>query len=140
MDWTEIPLRDNGHVDTEPGSTPALTVVEAIESGFGALVVWCAGPDHALRAPAADASQRQVTLQLTGPDGRQQRTLRPFTDADQTAIDDDINCYLTAAGVQPRPPGFRWFIRLPRHTSGPEVRQAIETVLPRVLAAHSTDQ
>jgi len=160
VSWTEIPLQEDQQVGAELSSTAESTVIEAPENGFGAMVVWCAGPELAFRLRGTDASQR-VTVICTYSDGRQRRTSRPFTDADQAVVEEDINEYLKAAGIPPRPPGFRWFIRVPgaNHEGGgfwrrlnagldreapaapdpAENRRAIEAVLPTILASPRLD-
>ncbi len=104
-----------------------------------------------------------MTFEVTTADGGQERGFRPFTSADQAAVDDDIDAYLEDAGLPARPRGFSWYLRTPPHirpsarfwgrlngalaVEAPtaryptEVRQAVEVVLPRILhhpAATST--
>jgi len=161
VNWNEIPVQENLHVGADSAQGAGRRAVEATDNGIGALAVWYAGPAHAFRLRGIDASRR-VTVVCTFADGRQQRTSQPYTEADQAEIDEDINAYLEEAGIAPRPPGFRWFIRVPAAIKDAdsfyrcvcsemyreipmacypaEHRRAVETVLPRILASPRLDQ
>ena len=47
--------------------------------------------------------------------GRRTRTALLLTEADLSFIDDDIDVYLAAAEIPPRPRGYDWYIRRPIH-------------------------
>ncbi len=84
----------------------------ATENGWGALVVWSAGPRNVVRVPAPP--RNRGTVVVTGfSDGAQTRERALLTDADLASIDDDIDAYLADAGLPPRPRGFDWYLRPP---------------------------
>lgn len=86
--------------------------IPATENGWGALVVWAAGPLNVVRVAAAPRNRETVVV--TGySDGREVRKASRLTDADLESIDDDIDSYLAEAGLPPRPRGFDWYLRPP---------------------------
>lgn len=84
----------------------------ATENGWGALVVWAAGPGNFLRVPKAKGD-RFGSIVHRLPDGGEQREPSLLTEADLSSIDDDIDFYLADADLPPRPRGFDWYIRPP---------------------------
>lgn len=94
-------------------SAPPEGWIQATENGWGALVVWAAGPLHVLRVPAAPRNRETVVV-TSYSDGRETREPSRLTDADLESIDDDIDSYLAEAGLPPRPRGFDWYL----HPSG----------------------
>jgi hypothetical protein len=84
----------------------------ATENGWGALVLWAAGPGNFVRVPKAMGDRFGKILHRLPNDGDQSE---PFllTDADLSAIDDDIDNYLAEADLPARPRGFDWYIRPP---------------------------
>lgn len=86
--------------------------IPATENGWGALVVWAAGPPNVVRVPAAPRDRETVVV-TRDSDGRQTREPSRLTDADLESIDDDIDSYLAEAGLPPRPRGFDWYLRPP---------------------------
>lgn len=84
----------------------------ATENGWGALVLWAAGPGNFARVrPASRDRFGSIVRRLPG--GGEQRQPFMLTEADLSSIDDDIDVYLAEAGIPPRPRGFDWFIRRP---------------------------
>ncbi|MCB5275770.1 hypothetical protein BJG92_03323 [Arthrobacter sp. SO5] len=84
----------------------------ATESGWGALVVWVAGPGNFVRVPIAD-HERHGNVVYRRADGSERSQSFLLTKADLQSIDDDIETYLAAAELPPRPRGYDWFIRRP---------------------------
>lgn len=95
-----------------PAGRPDEGWAELDENGWGALIGWAAGPENLRRGPADD-SNRTVTVTRTGKDGSVTESAEAFTAGDRRTVDDDTNSYLADAGVEKRPGGFRWFVRLP---------------------------
>jgi hypothetical protein len=84
----------------------------ATENGWGALVLWAAGPGNFARVrPAAGDRFGSIVRRLPG--GGEQRQPFMLTEADMSSIDDDIDVYLAEADIPPRPRGFDWYIRRP---------------------------
>lgn len=95
----------------EPAGAPAGWIL-ATENGWGALAVWASGPGNFVRVPIADR-ERHGTVVHSRADGSERRELFVLTKADLASIDDDIDTYLAAAELPPRPRGYDWFIRRP---------------------------
>ncbi|MBN3498842.1 hypothetical protein JYA52_15160 [Arthrobacter pascens] len=89
--------------------------IPATENGWGALVVWAAGPGNVVRVPAAPRDRHTVVV-THYPDGSEHREPSMLSDAELESIDDDIDAYLDDAGLPPRPRGYDWFIRRPQNT------------------------
>lgn len=62
-----------------------------------------------------------------GWDGHITESAETFTARDRQLVDTDANSYLADAGVEQRPGGFRWFVRLPGHFSTAEEMRAAVT-------------
>jgi uncharacterized protein DUF5956 len=93
--------------------------IPATDNGWGALVVWAAGPGNFVRVPAAPRDRHTVVV-THYPDGTEHRSPSLLTDAELESIDDDIDAYLADAGLPPRPRGYDWFIRRPPNTGSAE--------------------
>jgi hypothetical protein len=89
---------------------------ELDENGWGALIGWAAGPENLRRGPVDD-STRTVTVTRTDKDGSVTESAESFTAEDRRIVDEGANSYLADAGVEKRPGGFRWFVRLPAQFS-----------------------
>lgn len=89
---------------------------ELDENGWGALIGWAAGPENLRRWPADD-STRTVTVTRAGRDGSVMESVESFTAEDRRVVDEEANSYLADAGVEKRPGGFRWLVRLPAQFS-----------------------
>lgn len=84
----------------------------ATENGWGALVLWAAGPGNFARVrPKAHDRFGSISRQLPG--GAEEPQPFRLTEADLSAIDDDIDAYLIEADIPPRPRGFDWYLRRP---------------------------
>ncbi|MBT2535634.1 DUF5956 family protein [Arthrobacter sp. ISL-69] len=107
-------MNNDPWASAELGEAPAGWIL-ATENGWGALVVWAAGQGNFVRVRAA-AGDRLGTVVHRFQTGSAQ--LEPFvlTEADLESIDDDIDSYLAAAELPPRPRGYDWFIRRPPNT------------------------
>lgn len=85
---------------------------ELEENGWGTLLAWAARPENTGRFPATDEG-RTVRVEcerggvIAGP------WLEAFTPEDRDGIEQDINFFITDAGVPARPRGFTWFLRVP---------------------------
>jgi hypothetical protein len=90
-------------------SEPPQDWIVATENGWGALVLWAAGPGNFVRVRTA--AHDRIVLRLPGS-GEQGKPFR-LTQGDLSSIDDDIDAYLAEAGILPRLRGFDWFIRRP---------------------------
>ena len=104
-------------MNKDPWACPELTAAPAgwiltTENGWGALVVWAAGPGNFVRVPIAD-HERHGTVVYRWADGSERSEPFLLTKADLQSIDDDIDTYLAAAELPPRPRGHDWFIRRP---------------------------
>ena len=82
------------------------------ENGWGALILWAAGPGNFARVRPAARDRFGSIVRRSAGSGEQGQ---PFllTEADLSSIDDDIDVYLAAADIPPRPRGFDWYIRRP---------------------------
>ncbi|MGN7250176.1 MULTISPECIES: DUF5956 family protein [unclassified Arthrobacter] len=99
--------------ESVPEGLPAQGWGELDENGWGALIGWAAGPENLRRGPRQDDSARTVAVARTGTDGSVVESVEAFTAEDRRIVEEEANAYLTDAGVEQRPPGFRWFVRLP---------------------------
>lgn len=132
--WAEVPELAAAALSTEVSETvPARVaghdVVELPESGWGALLGWAAGPTRLYRV--RDDPTRHTTVTTCHRAGTTTVTTAPRTVNDQHGIDRDIDDYLTAAGAAPRPPGYRWFVRLPAdHADGDAFFAAVDAATP----------
>jgi Family of unknown function (DUF5956) len=81
------------------------------ENGWEALVLAVAGPGHGVRYPKRSV-QKEISVVTTVADSRTVKKV-PFTNQDQEMIDDFLDEYLVAAGFEPRPRGYDWYLRLP---------------------------
>lgn len=96
---------------TELSEAPKDWIV-ATENGWGALVLWAAGPGNFVKVrTAAHDRSGLIVRRLQG--GGEQRMPFSLTKADLSSIDDDIDVYLAGADILPRPRGYDWFIRRP---------------------------
>ena len=86
--------------------------IRATENGWGALVLWAAGHANFARVRSA-ARDRYGLVVRRRPEGEEQRQPFLLTEGDLSSIDDDIDVYLAAADIPPRPRGFDWYIRRP---------------------------
>ena len=104
-------------MDSDPWASTELAEaptgwIRATENGWGALVVWAAGPANFVRVPAVTGDRYGMTVHRDRNGGeRQERFV--LSNADLESIDDDIDSYLADAGLPPRPRGYDWFIRRP---------------------------
>ena len=99
--------------DSVPEGLPARGWAELDENGWGALIGWAAGPENLRRGPRQDDSARTVAVTRTDRDGNVVKSVEAFTAEDRHIVEEEANAYLAEAGVEQRPPGFRWFVRLP---------------------------
>lgn len=104
-------MADDAWECTELSEAPQDWIV-ATENGWGALVLWAAGPGNFVKVRTA-AHDRSGSIVLRLPGGGEQGTTFTLTEANLSSIDDDIDAYLAEAGILPRPRGFDWFIRRP---------------------------
>ena len=112
--WDDVAVVEHPPTDLTDSAT------EAPETGYGALVVWCAGPAHTVRVPQRDLAAHHVVIETSDAAGAITRNERPRNQADQDEIDADLNDYLSDAGIAPRPAGYRWFITVPPTIDPPE--------------------
>lgn len=99
--------------ESVPEGGPGECWAELDENGCGALIGWAAGPENLRRGPAVDDSARTVTVTRTDRDGTVTECIEAFTAHDRQIVDEETNSFLADAGVEKRPGGFRWFVRLP---------------------------
>jgi hypothetical protein len=85
--------------------------VELSENGWGGVITEVAEP-HRLRRVPIEITDFTTTVTYER-EGRKWSESMPRTAAEQQSIDDDIDEYLSAAGLPPRVRGFRWFIEVP---------------------------
>ncbi|WP_371818140.1 DUF5956 family protein [Pseudarthrobacter sp. C4D7] len=81
------------------------------ENGWEALVLAVAGPGHGARS-SKHSVQKEIPVVTTTAGSTTVKNV-PFTDQDQEIIDDFLDEYLVAAGFEPRPRGYDWYLRLP---------------------------
>jgi hypothetical protein len=91
--------------------------IEATENGWGAVAAWFAGVENLVRQPRSYEG-RTIQVTCVDRDGTERKSSEPFTAADIESIDNDIDSYLTDAGVPLQPHGFTWFIRSPSEIHG----------------------
>lgn len=108
--WDDFPL-----VEAEPALEGGETV-ELMETGYGALVAWEAGPRHVRRVPKrGPAATVQITQETAaGPPVTWEEELSPD---DLASIRADLNDCLAAAGIPPQPDGYHWLLELPPATA-----------------------
>ena len=82
------------------------------ENGWEALLLAVAGPGRGVRNPKRSVP-KEVSVVTTTAGSTTIKSV-PFTDQDQEIIDDFLDDYLVAAGFEPRPRGFDWYLRLPK--------------------------
>lgn len=124
------PWNDVTRLTSEPGPGAAAAdggLVELPEAGWGALVGWFAGPARLVRRP--DRIDRHTTVVTIVDSSGERRITRPRTDAEQDEIDADIDGYLRDAGIPARPPGYRWFLRLPAGLDEDQFWDGLNTAL-----------
>ena len=86
--------------------------IRATENGWGALILWAAGPGNFARVrPAACDRSGSIVHRLPGGEERRQPFL--LSEADLSSVAEDIDAYLAEADIPPRPRGFDWYIRRP---------------------------
>jgi hypothetical protein len=113
----ELPV--DTRVDAIPGATPSTSTVtvggevyqQVPETGFTMLIAWHACPAHLVRL--LDLADHLVTV-TTVHDGGTSHHRQPRGQTDQDAVDEDIEEYLTDAGIPAPPRGYRWYQRAPR--------------------------
>jgi hypothetical protein len=103
--------------ESVPEGLPAKGWGELDENGWGALIGWAAGPENLRRGPLQDDSARTVAVTRTDKDGNVVESVEAFTTEDRHIVEEEANAYLAEAGAEQRPPGFRWFVRLPAQFS-----------------------
>lgn len=109
-----------------PEGGPGEGWAELDESGWGALIGWAAGAENLRKGRAVDDSVRTVTVTRTDKDGTVTESTEAFTACDRGIVEEEANSYLADAGLEKRPGGFRWFVRLPsQFSSWEELRSAI---------------
>lgn len=81
------------------------------DSGWYMTVCWYAGPDHAVRVRDEPGWHTVRTRVTRG--GSVSSHSAPRTEADQDIIEDDVDSFLTEAGIPPRPRGYAWFLAPP---------------------------
>ena len=86
--------------------------VEAPENGWGTLAAWSAGTANC-RRQLRDYRSRTVQVTCVAADGTVEERTEPLSGDDIEGINDDMESYLTDAGVPLPPRRFTWFIRLP---------------------------
>ena len=94
-------------MNEDPWASPELAEapadwIPATENGWGALVVWAAGPGNFARVPIAE-HERHGTVVYRRADGSERSEPFLLTKADLQSIDDEIDTYLAAAELPPRP-------------------------------------
>lgn len=102
----------NGPWDCSEHSESPQGWILSPENGWGALVVWAAGPGNFVRVRRATHDRYGSAFRRL-PDGSERSEPFLLTGADLASIADDIDSYLDDAGLPPRPRGFDWFIRPP---------------------------
>jgi hypothetical protein len=102
--------------ESVPEGLPAKGWGELDENGWGALIGWAAGPENLRRGPRQDDSARTVAVTRTDKDGNVVGSVEAFTAEDRRIVEEEVNAYLADAGVEQRPPGFRWLSGSP-HSS-----------------------
>ncbi|MHA7275656.1 DUF5956 family protein [Arthrobacter sp. Hz1] len=85
--------------------------IEATNNGWGALVLWVSEPRNLIRQPG-QSDQGQVVQTVTA-NGVTTTHEIPLTVKDFQESDEDVDTYLSEAGIPPRPRGFIWYIHLP---------------------------
>jgi hypothetical protein len=82
------------------------------ENGSELSVAFFAGEGRLGRAP--DNDDRRYTVTVTeNEDGTTTRRVDPFTEDDRREVEALLNDDLAERGIPPRPPGFRWFLKVP---------------------------
>lgn len=109
--WKMVHMENSWWECAEVSEAPQDWIL-ATENGWGALVLWAAGPANFVRVPKAKGDRFGKILHRL-PDGRDQSESFLLTDADLSSIDDDIDIYLADVNLPPRPRGFDWYIRPP---------------------------
>ncbi|GIJ28302.1 hypothetical protein Vqi01_34640 [Micromonospora qiuiae] len=121
--WNDVPL-----MPAPPATTDNREWFELPESTWGALVGWTAGTARMARVLDRVESHSTV-ITTSGPTG-DDREVRPRTLDEQAGVDATINEYLQACGAPARPPGYRWFLRLPVGYSEARLWAEVNEALP----------
>lgn len=109
-----------------PIDTPAGRYWELSESGWDAMLGYLAGPNTLARH--VETRQHQVEETVTTAAGVR-TTYKPRTASDQAIIDEAANSYLRDVGLPTRPPGYRWFQRLPDDLTVENIDDVVHTAL-----------
>lgn len=91
---------------------PQAGVVLLAENGWDALILAVAGPARGVRRPKHSAP-KEISVVTTVADSVTVKKV-PFTERDQEIIDDFLDELIVAAGFDPRPRGYDWYLRLPK--------------------------
>ncbi|MCP2323591.1 hypothetical protein HDA40_002098 [Hamadaea flava] len=90
-------------------------VIELPDSGWGAIIAWLSPRDRVARLLDDRVHTTWVRIESNaGPSQFHERR----SQAEQDALDHDVDGYLADASVPPRPRGYRWFLRLPPDLDG----------------------
>lgn len=118
-------------VDIAP-SAPGVWA-ELAETGWDAVIAWSAGAENLGRLLSSDVGRTVSVVCTRG--GVVERSEEAFTEKDRQVVDEDVDEYLAAAGIPPRPRGYRWFLRVPSaYHSGDAF---LEDVYGAVISAES---
>jgi hypothetical protein len=109
---------------------------ELDETGWDAVIAWSARPQNLGRIRSSDAG-RTVSVTCTRG-GVVESFEEAFTENDRKTVDDSVDEYLGAAGIPPRPRGYRWFIRVP--SAYPSAQAFLEDVYRAIHSAESPGQ
>jgi hypothetical protein len=111
---------------------------EVTENGWGAIKLWCAGPEN--RGRISREGDRPPVI-VTVERGESVSTLEtPFTAYDLDVVDSGIDNFLEDADLPPLPPlprGYRWFVRIPAGWSGDDLEEHINSLANAALSDQS---
>jgi hypothetical protein len=118
MDWDRVP-----EVTADAGWT------ELPGNGWGAVIAAAAGEGRVGRRPAPRSAFTTRVIVRAGR--RVQAWTEPRSEHDQATIDEDVDEFLAAADLPPRPSGFVWSLR---HPEGWDVAQdPVELISARIV-------
>lgn len=104
--WEEVPVLASAPGPAGPGESWQ----EVDGFGLGLLVLWLLR-HRAVSVPITEP--RLVRVTCTKADGSVEVSAQALTPKEQAEMDEDVNEFLSEAGIPPRPGTRDWFLRVP---------------------------
>lgn len=101
--------------------------MECSDTGWDMLIAYAFGPRRLSRADRTFDSDG-----TTAAAQRSHRTAHRLTGDELDDVESDVNEYLEAVQVPPRPPGYRWFLEFPDEASADDWESRIHMIAQRM--------